>query len=60
MWPERPGNVAYRDHILEQVAVLRDHGVTKTGMPTPETSSIEEELDYLRWFADEVLSVSTG
>jgi hypothetical protein len=51
---------AYRDRVLEQVGVLAAHGVTKTGLPTPPTSSLEEQLDFLRWFAEEVLPAARG
>jgi probable F420-dependent oxidoreductase len=46
---------AYRDRLLERLKTLRDYEVTSTSVPTPPTGSQEEYLDFLRWFAAEVL-----
>jgi len=52
------GRAAYRDHILEHVADLQQHGVTKTSLPPAETSSLEEYAEFLQWFAEEVRPVA--
>ena len=45
---------ALRDRIVEGVGVLKEHSVTRAGLPMPRTESKNEYLDYLRWFAQEV------
>jgi hypothetical protein len=46
---------AYRDRLLERLKTLRHYEVTSTSVPTPPTRSQEEYLDFLRWFAADVL-----
>jgi len=43
-----------RDRILEGVAKLRSYGVTRAGLPQARTQTMNEYVDYLRWFAQEV------
>jgi probable F420-dependent oxidoreductase len=45
---------SYRDRVLEGVARLDEIGVTRTSLPVPASSSVDEYLDALRWFAQEV------
>jgi probable F420-dependent oxidoreductase len=51
---------AFRDFVVEQVAVLREHGVTRTGLPVAQTASGDEFVDYLRWFAEDVRPAISG
>ncbi|HEV2368399.1 MAG TPA: TIGR03619 family F420-dependent LLM class oxidoreductase, partial [Acidimicrobiales bacterium] len=45
---------AVRDRLLAGFALLRSTGVTRTPVPVARTESVEEYLDYLRWFSAEV------
>ena len=45
---------SYRDRLLEWFALLASLGMTRNRLPLPDTSSVEEYLDYLRWFDQEV------
>ena len=45
---------SYRDRVLEGVRRLDEIGVTRTSVPVPASSSVDEYLDALRWFAQEV------
>ena len=46
---------AQRDRLLEGFSALSAMGVTRTPIPLARTGSADEYLDYLRWFAAEVL-----
>jgi probable F420-dependent oxidoreductase len=46
---------AQRDRLLEGFSTLSAMGVTRTPIPLARTGSADEYLDYLRWFAAEVL-----
>jgi probable F420-dependent oxidoreductase len=45
---------AYQERLLEWFAVLRGLGMTRNRLPLPPTTSLDEYLDYLRWFDQEV------
>lgn len=45
---------ALRDRLREAVETLRVNGVTCTSVPTLATSGVDEYIDSLRWFAEEV------
>lgn len=45
---------AYRDQLIAGVNAFAAHGVTRTPAPVPPTRSLEEYLEYLHWFAEEV------
>ena len=45
---------AYQERLLEWFAHLRSLGMTRNRLPLPATSSLDEYLDYLRWFDEEV------
>lgn len=44
-----------RDRLLEGFSSLAAMGITRTPIPLARTTSADEYLDYLRWFAAEVL-----
>ncbi|HET6811401.1 MAG TPA: TIGR03619 family F420-dependent LLM class oxidoreductase [Acidimicrobiales bacterium] len=44
-----------RDRLLEGFSALAAMGITRTPVPLARTTSADEYLDYLRWFAAEVL-----
>jgi probable F420-dependent oxidoreductase len=45
---------AYRDRMIDWCAQLRGQDVTRTSLPVPPTTSVEEYIDHLRWFDQEV------
>ncbi|HEY2563665.1 MAG TPA: hypothetical protein VGI44_08130, partial [Acidimicrobiales bacterium] len=45
---------AYRDRMIDWCAQLRGQDVTRTPLPVPPTTSVEEYIDHLRWFDQEV------
>jgi probable F420-dependent oxidoreductase len=47
---------AFRDQIVDRLGYLEGFGVTTVSVPVPETHSIEEYLDFVRWFAEEVIA----
>jgi hypothetical protein len=49
---------SYADRILEHTGRLRGLGVTMVSVPIPLTQSIEEYLDFVRWFDEEVIAAS--
>lgn len=44
-----------RDRLMEGFSALAAIGITRTPIPLARTTSADEYLDYLRWFAAEVL-----
>ena len=56
----RPELAAYRDRIVDWCAELRTHDVTRTSLPLPTTGSVEEYIDHLRWFDEEVAPQLVG
>src|SRR5262249_50399557 len=44
-----------RDRLLELYGHYRKYAVTTLRVPTPRTGSVDEYLDYLRWFARDVV-----
>lgn len=52
---EHPRIVMEKDAILEQVAALKKLGATATGTPTGPTRNLEEHLERLQWFAEEII-----
>jgi probable F420-dependent oxidoreductase len=44
-----------RDRLLEGFGALAAMGITRTPVPLARTTSADDYLDYLRWFAAEVL-----
>lgn len=46
---------AHRDRLLAGFSLLHDMGVTRTPVPLARTGSLDEYLDYLRWFSAEVM-----
>jgi probable F420-dependent oxidoreductase len=45
---------AYAERLLEWFAHLASHDVTRNALPLPPTESLDEFVDYLRWFDTEV------
>jgi probable F420-dependent oxidoreductase len=45
---------------LDAVGHLAELGVTCTSVPTPQTRSLEEHLDHLRWVAEEIIPAFPG
>lgn len=46
---------AYRDQVLERMEVLRGYEVSTMPLPMVDVRSLDEYLDYLRWYAEELL-----
>jgi probable F420-dependent oxidoreductase len=46
---------AFKDALLEGFAGMAAMGITQTSTPQATTSSVDEYLDYLRWFTEEVV-----
>jgi hypothetical protein len=40
--------------MIDWCAQLRGQDVTRTSLPVPPTDSVEEYIDHLRWFDEEV------
>jgi len=40
---------------IDAVAHLAEVGITCTSVPTPQTGSLDEHLDHLRWVAEEII-----
>jgi hypothetical protein len=51
---------AYRDRLLERLAELAGMGITTVSVVAPATRSADEYLDFLRWFAAEVVPQAKG
>jgi probable F420-dependent oxidoreductase len=49
---------AYRDRVIGWFETLRESHVTRTSLPMVPTTSLEEYLEHLSWFAAEVLPAS--
>jgi probable F420-dependent oxidoreductase len=45
---------AYRDRVVDWCAELGGNDVTRTSLPLPPTGSVEEYIDHLQWFDQEV------
>jgi probable F420-dependent oxidoreductase len=45
---------AFADAVLDGVARLEPHGITRASLPRAETESAAEFQDFLRWFAQDV------
>jgi probable F420-dependent oxidoreductase len=50
----QPGN---RDEIIEEIGLLREAGVTVTQVVAPKTSSVGQHIEWMDWFAREVMPV---
>lgn len=48
----QPGN---RQEILDEIGAMRDAGVTVTQVPLPRTSSVDQCLEWIEWFAAEII-----
>jgi probable F420-dependent oxidoreductase len=46
---------AYHDQLAERIAELQAIGLTGLAVPKPRTATLDEYLDYLRWFDDEII-----
>jgi probable F420-dependent oxidoreductase len=46
-----------REEIVEEIGLLRDAGVTVVQVPPPRTPSVEFLLEWVEWFAREVVPV---
>jgi probable F420-dependent oxidoreductase len=59
MFPELSGGdrSKYRDQILERVEHLSSLGVTMVLAPQPYTRSLDDFLEYIAWFDEEVVDV---
>jgi hypothetical protein len=44
-----------REEFIDAIGRLQDLGITWTRLPDPETSSLDEYLDYVRWVSDEII-----
>jgi probable F420-dependent oxidoreductase len=56
----RPGGTglalrARRDELVDAIGALERAGVTIAQLPPPRTSSVEELLEWIEWFASEIL-----
>jgi probable F420-dependent oxidoreductase len=49
------GRIAHAGQILERLAYLESLGVTAVRVPEPVTESIDDYLEYVRWFDEEVM-----
>lgn len=50
----------YRDQLLEGFTAFAAQGVTRTPVPVPPTRSLDEFLEHLQWFDEEVAPHVTG
>jgi probable F420-dependent oxidoreductase len=48
----------HADQILERLAELARFGITTVSVPMPVTQSIDDYLDYIRWFDAEVIAAA--
>lgn len=46
-----------RDEIVEEVGLLKEAGVTGTLVGPPRTASVEQYIEWMEWFAGEVMPV---
>lgn len=49
---------ALREEALERLRVLAENGVNTTSVPMLGAASVEEFLDALRWFSEEVVAAA--
>jgi probable F420-dependent oxidoreductase len=50
------GRIAHADQIIERLAYLARLGITTVSVPEPVTQSIDNYLDFVRWFDEEVIA----
>jgi hypothetical protein len=44
-----------REELVEEIGLLEEAGVTAVQVPPPPTSSVEQLLEWIEWFAAEVI-----
>ena len=52
------GRGAHRDQILDRLEHLAGFEVTTTSVPVPVTGSVDEYLDFVTWFSEEIIARS--
>ncbi len=50
------GRAGYQDQILDRLGYLATVGVTGTSVPIPVTRSLDEYVEFVTWFSDEVIA----
>jgi hypothetical protein len=47
-----------REELLEEIGLLGKAGVTVVQVPPPRTASVEQLLEWIEWFAAEIMPCS--
>ncbi len=50
------GRASFREQLLERVGYLSGRGITTISSPIATTRSLDEYLEYVAWFSDEVIA----
>ena len=55
-----PAAIKTRDAIIEEIGLLSEAGATGTLVAPPRTQSVDQFIDWMDWFAADVMPVGRG